>query len=434
MFEWFRKLWTDKRGNAIIIATAFLPVLVGSAGLATDTIQWALWKRQLQRSADSAAIAGVYDRVQNAGSTGLTATAVAKDLTFNQNTGHALVAGYPLVTFPADSGTLVRQVKVELAVKKRLAFSGLFMEAAPEIKAAATAASVPGTDEYCVISLQNNSKTGILGSGSSTITSDCGMITNSISNNAAVAQGSSMITATVIAAAGGIQQSSNWNVGKYDPYVPAQADPYANLTPEPSDFSSCAASPPALSIGSQNSGQTITGNTCYSSLSVGSNRTLTLQNGTFIINGGSLNVQGTLNVVNATIILSNKNTSATAPIGSFDMNAQAQLNITPPTSGKWKGMAIYQDRRAVDSSPTGSISSSSPNKINGGSGAAIQGVVYFPSQQITYNGNNGGVYRCTQIVVKRVVFTGNNAANITKNCNGVGVDPINGGRRVRLVA
>ena len=32
------------------------------AGLATDTIQWTLWKRQLQRAADSAAIAGVYDR------------------------------------------------------------------------------------------------------------------------------------------------------------------------------------------------------------------------------------------------------------------------------------------------------------------------------------------------------------------------------------
>ena len=55
MIKAFKKLWNDKRGNALIIAGAALPLLVGSAGLATDTIQWALWKRQLQRAADSAA-------------------------------------------------------------------------------------------------------------------------------------------------------------------------------------------------------------------------------------------------------------------------------------------------------------------------------------------------------------------------------------------
>ncbi len=434
MFRLFSKLGKDKRGNALVIAAAGLPMLLGSAGLATDTIQWALWKRQLQRAADSAAIAGVYDRAQHAGLTSTTTGAVSHDLVLNQHTGIALVSGYPSISFPADNGNLKYHVKVDLAVRRALTFSSMFMSAAPVIRVSATAASVPGSDDYCVVSLESTTKTGILGSGSSGVVLDCGMITNSVSSNAAAAQGSSSITATVIAAAGGIQQSNNWHVGKYDPFVPAQADPYANLTPEPSDFSSCAASPPALSIGNSNNGQTITGNTCYSSLSVGSNRTLTLRNGTFIINGGSLNVQGQLNVENATIILSNKSTSNTAPIGSFDMNAQAQLNITAPTSGKWKGMAIYQDRRAVDNSPTGQISSSSPNKINGGSSGQIQGVVYFPNQQITYNGNNGSSYKCTQIVVKRVVFTGTNATRITKVCNGTGVDPINGGRLVRLVA
>ena len=64
MIEFFRKLWRDRRGNALVIAGAALPLIVGSAGLASDTIQWALWKRQLQRAADSAAIAGVYAEMQ----------------------------------------------------------------------------------------------------------------------------------------------------------------------------------------------------------------------------------------------------------------------------------------------------------------------------------------------------------------------------------
>ena len=64
MLHAFKRLWNDKRGNALILMGAALPLLVGAAGLATDTIEWTLWKRQLQRAADSGAIAGVYTRLR----------------------------------------------------------------------------------------------------------------------------------------------------------------------------------------------------------------------------------------------------------------------------------------------------------------------------------------------------------------------------------
>ena len=60
MFRACRGLRRDSRGNVIAIAGASLPLIIGAAGLATDTIQWAVWKRQLQRAADSAALAGVH--------------------------------------------------------------------------------------------------------------------------------------------------------------------------------------------------------------------------------------------------------------------------------------------------------------------------------------------------------------------------------------
>ena len=50
MRNFMTNIWNDKRGNAMIIAAAALPLLIGSAGLATDTIQWALWKRQDRKS------------------------------------------------------------------------------------------------------------------------------------------------------------------------------------------------------------------------------------------------------------------------------------------------------------------------------------------------------------------------------------------------
>lgn len=435
----FNRLWNDERGNILVIGGAALPLLVGAAGLANDTIQWSLWKRQLQRAADSAAIAGVYDRVQ-AGNTSGTASAVNRDIQLNHHTGIALATGYPQVAFPADSSTQRQKVQVTLAVRKELSFSSMFMSQAPLIRASATAASVPGTDNYCVVSLENTTKMGIMGSGNTTVDMTCGMITNSVAANSAAAQGSAIMKATVIAASGGIQQSNNWQVGKYDPFVPAQADPFASLDVDSTERSACTASSPALS-GSSGAGTTVDaggGTRCYSSISVGSNRKLTIRNGLFLVDGGNVNIQGELVAENATIVLTNRSTAASPTIGNFDMNASGSIKMTAPTTGKWKGMAIYQDRRATDPQANQTnLSSGSPNKVNGSSAASIVGALYFPKQQLTYNGNGTADYICTQFVVRRILFSGNNtSANKFKSdgCGGAGLNPIEGGRRVRLIA
>ncbi|MDP9085901.1 MAG: Tad domain-containing protein [Pseudomonadota bacterium] len=98
---------------------AMLPLVIGCAGLATDTIQWTLWKRQLQRAADSAAIAGVFQRVVTNTQTGVE-TAVCNDLAKNQKTGMALSGTYVTcaegttrrgtVTLLSDSGSMTSQV------------------------------------------------------------------------------------------------------------------------------------------------------------------------------------------------------------------------------------------------------------------------------------------------------------------------------------
>jgi hypothetical protein len=437
MRNFLRKIWEDKRGNSMIIAAAALPLLLGSAGLATDTIQWALWKRQLQRAADSAAVAGVYDRAQADGATTNTETAVDHDLTLN----NSLDTGkFPLVekivTYPADSTAQHNKVKVQLAVQRPLSFSSMFMTSAPLIRTAATAATVSVEGEFCVLSLQNNSKTGIQATGNASITMDCGMMTNSISTNAAAGQGSSLVTATTIAAAGGIQQSSNWSVTSYQPYSPALEDPYAELAPDSDDASKCGTSPPPLLVNNSNDGESKSGGDCFSSLSIQSNRSYTLKDGVYFISGGNVNIQGHLNLINAVLILSNKDlTSSTATIGTLDMNANGTINATAQTDGKWKGMAIYQDRRAVDNSPTGNIQANSPNKINGDSTNKITGVVYFPNQQVTYNGNGTGTATCTQFVAKRIYWSGNAGVNnFTKNCDMKGMSPIKSPAKVRLVA
>ena len=118
------------------------------------------------------------------------------------------------------------------------------------------------------------------------------------------------------------------------------------------------------------------------------------------------------------------------------MNASGQLNATAPTDGKWSGMAIYQDRRAVDDAPTGNITASSPNRINGNSTNKVTGVVYFPNQQLTYNGDGTGTAVCTQFVAKRIYWSGNSGMNnftAGADCELKGITSITASTRVRLV-
>jgi len=448
MFGSMKRLWKDNSGNSLAIAAAALPLLVGAAGLAADTIQWTLWKRELQRAADSAALAGVYDRVATKTTTGTTAV-VNHDLTLNHHTGIGLVTGYPEVTFPADVvATDVRnQVRVVLAVQKPLPFSSMFMGAAPTIIARSTAASVPGSDEYCVVALEKSaSKTGLNIGGSSAIEMNCGMISNSPSvNSSAINTGNaSNVTASVIAAVGGLQYSKNWNVGKYDPSATAVDDPYGDIDPKAPEMTPCASNPPSFSETTVVAAGTTS--VCVSSLSIGSNKTnaamsdgSTLHDVTIYITGknantaGSAVIQGTLNCTHCTIVLTNKDMSTTAKIGTFDMNAQAKMNISAPESGKYKGIAIMQDRRATDTN-----GASSPNKFNGGGTQVISGAIYFPSQAVDYLGNGTATAMCTRFVARRVTFTGNSATSNKfekgSNCPFFNDDPIGGGRRVRLVA
>lgn len=55
-----RDLQSSTSGNATLLVALGMPVLIGSSGLAVDTSQWYMWKRELQNAADQAALAGAW--------------------------------------------------------------------------------------------------------------------------------------------------------------------------------------------------------------------------------------------------------------------------------------------------------------------------------------------------------------------------------------
>ena len=166
------------------------------------------------------------------------------------------------------------------------------------------------------------------------------------------------------------------------------------------------------------------------------NKTVNLCPGIYIIDQGALDLQsGTLNAPpttnisalcpgnttgGVTIVLAN-DVSGGAP-ADVKINGNFNVNLTAPTTGPTAGIALFQDRVSC---------ASCSNSVNGGSSQSITGVIYFPSNSITYAGgaSTGGPV-CTKLVAKTISFKGNSTFNTNCSSSGTGTISYTNGRLV----
>lgn len=397
MLKAFKKLWNSERGNALIIFGASLPMIMGAAGLASDTIQWTLWKRQLQRAADSAAFAGVYALNQN-NSDMTAAQAVNLDLAKNNTTKISLLGGYPQLAYPTGTG-YTDAVQVTLAIQKKLGFSSLFMSTPPTITTSATAALVEG-DSYCVVALAPTGSALIIG-GSANVDMGCGAISNSTDpiESVGINGNAHHFAADPVAGVGGIEGTVNGSPN-LEPYALKMEDPYANLsTSVPSgtsctNFNSHVTTSGGNGNGNGNNGGGATYLTpgCYSNFNPG-NGTYNLQPGTYYLNNTDLSLSGQTRLVGegVTIIL-----TGSSP-GSFTMSGESSVDLTAPTTGTYANMLLIQSPNAT---------AGNNNVINGDNASALDGAVYFPNGDLSFTGSNTQAFQCAMVVGYTVEFTG----------------------------
>jgi Flp pilus assembly protein TadG len=397
-FSWMGRLLRNERGNVLVIGAATMPLLIGSAALAVDTIQMGLWKRQLQRAADSAALAGAYARVQD----GDASAAVTRDLQVNNDVP---LSGNPVVTTPT-TGTYAnhsRAVQVQLTSVRTMPFMSFFNSTPPTITVTATAAPV-FQGEYCMISLEDGNVTGVTFTGSARLDLDCGVVSNSRAARAVEAEGNARVDATPIAAVGGVPASSGY-IGDAVllPYSSRQDDPFAGLPQQPSPPSNCREV--VLNTLPQ---QEVNVSSAYGTSSDYCVRggadikgTVRLAPGTYYVDGGEFKVgsQGNLIGSEVTIILTSSTPTSPSSFATLNMNGGPFVNLTSPTSGTYKGVLFYQDPRAAYGD----------SHFNGNASSVIEGGFYFPSRRLVFNGTAGLTTRCIQMVAKRLVFSGNSS-------------------------
>jgi hypothetical protein len=390
---WASQLLRSERGNVLAIGAAVMPLMIGAAAVGLDTFQYSLWKRQLQRTADSSALAGAHALAQSRDPT----AAVTRDLQINNQ--HTLLNAAVVQNAPATGPFAgnARAVRVVLNLQRELPFWRFFQNSSPIVTVEATAMLV-STGQFCLLTLEEGAVTAINFSGNSNVNLGCGIATNASGVPAIDAGGSATLWASPIMAVGGLDANNDYfGNSTILPYSEKQKDPFADR-PDPSDL---VAGLPCTGIAVPDPVTREIQPGCYAGMSI--DGPATLKPGTFYIKNGNANFGSHARAVgtDVTIVFTGDGDS----IGTFDMHGQAELTLKAPTTGVYKDIAIYRDpdRMTMDT-----------QKINGGNEISVEGAIYMPKTHLWINGNSELASTCLQIVSQRITFKGN--MNLTNSC------------------
>jgi hypothetical protein len=268
----------------------------------------------------------------------------------------------------------------------------------------------------------------------------CGVTSNSDHpSDSILVTGTAELTANPVTANGGISISGGGQIISDFPLIP-----YSHPVPDP--FDSMAAAMPSQPVNCTIPGSTVgpsdtvtfdpmdgAGGGCTAGGSITIDGTIwvkgdaTFAPGTYYVNNGDfrMNSGGSVTATGGVTFILTGDTPA--DVGEWKMNGTADLVIEAPAAGYYAGIAIMQSPLAE---------AGGDNKINGGSDQIIDGIIYFPNQNLTFNGGSDLVDSCVQIIASMIDFQGNSVLeNDETVCANVGVSTggTGGGQLVVLV-
>ena len=233
-----RALSRDVRGSVLVLTGAGIFALVGGAGLATDAVQWYMWKRQLHQATDAGALAGAHALSQDATSVN---APVRREVVRNANS----VIVVRQINTPPRTGAFegnATAVEVIATTSRRLPFSSMFMRSPPVVIARSVAARVRD-GEHCVISLARDG-VGVSLAGTANVNLGCGVAANREGQSAIYFEGSSYLDGSPLTTVGGITSATR-NIARgtqLNSYAAPQQDPMAARDLSvPTEPSACSA-------------------------------------------------------------------------------------------------------------------------------------------------------------------------------------------------
>jgi hypothetical protein len=390
----FRRFWKSEGGNyAIVTGIVIVPLMAAVAGAVDYTM--ALNKAdQLQNSLDASAlaIATAYDL----GMTDEELTRLGQDYYDSDMRGisNEIEAFRYSDELSSDLVALATSEEDEIFITARstIAHEGILGAFDWPVNRSSVVKIKRGAPA-CVLALDPSAASAVKFQGSTDIgLTGCVIAANSKSSTAVSRGGSALLSAACISTVGGtsgVTSSSNVDLECDAPLE----NQYPSFDPlkgvEPPSYSSCQNVP---------GGKTKTlspGKFCNKTWS----GNITLEPGNYVLDGGKVNLggNGSLKGTGVTIFLLND--------AEFSINGNEVVQLTPPTSGPYAGITIFQEK-----------SNDNTISINGGSDSYVTGFVYAPGAHLFYAGNSATttLSQCLRLVGKTIEMTGN--SDIKSDC------------------
>jgi hypothetical protein len=403
---------TESGATAVYFAL-LAPVLIGFSALGGEVGLWLLTERRLQHITDMAAISAATRAHSTSTIAEIRASATARAVSSGLRPTDTLTITIPPATGPNAGKSYFAEATAQRSVPRYL--TALFNPSGTPVVISARSVAGPGSggEPACMMALSPTASPAFSAGGAGTINViGCAFSTNSSASNSFDMIGARVtVTGSCLYSVGGVEINDNLTLTDCDEPQTDQRpmpDPYANL-PMPDSA-------------------TIAGITRRSGSSVGASFTptdyliaypgmpvavfgggLTLSSttslgaGVYIVDGGTLKIGANAKISGkgVTFYLLNGATLDVAGGAELDISAYDRDNPGLRTD-PFAGILFFADRTAPPLS----------HSLSGNSTSAIDGVIYFPNDTLTYTGNSGSSYPCLQIIASQLAVTGSGTVTI----------------------
>lgn len=383
--SWVRRFWGDKSGGVMVYTAFALPVLLGVTGLSVDVSIWYMDKRISQAAADGAALGGALSIHRLGDDSGLTAAATegATANGYSSSDGDVLI-----INNPPTSGPYAGQAGAVEAIIQRPA-NGFLSRVVfkDQVNVAARAVAVADMKNECLYGLSPTG-TAVKASGGANVNLPCGIMSNSNDPSSLTTTGGACITATSIKSAGGASGDCI-DPGPATNMLPV-TDPFAGMAP-PSGLGGCDSN---ANIRVNNGDEvTLDPGVYCGKITVNNGGTLNFEPGLYVLDSAALSISGTVTGEDVSFYL----TENSGQGDNISISSDADVTLSAPSDGEMPGVLFYQDRNG-------------PSNINhnftGQASLGLEGILYFPNQDLTFSGGSETDPVPAIIVANTVDFTG----------------------------
>ena len=381
------RLWKDRAGGMFVFFAIAAPVLIGIAGASIDIGLWYANKRLAQSAVDSAALAGALElrRTDETDADAIHAdveTAVNFDAAIN---GYSAGNGDTIVVDTSNSP--------QVAVTITRPVPGLLSQVVftEQTKVAARAVAQADINDSCIWSLNPSTSGAITVQGNAQVDLGCGVIANSSSGAGINENGTGCLTATeikVVGSTGGdcIDPTPVTGIDPVD-------DPLAALPAPSYSNPPCIHQPPITGNGPDP--QYLNPGVYCNQLRIETTRKVIFNPGLYVLDGASFTIGGSADVEGIDVsfyLTENGNVN-----DNITISGGAKVSLSAPSDGPLPGILFYQDRNT-----TADIT----HLLTGGAEMQLNGIIYFPTTDLTFTGGAELTDSATMIIADEVTFTG----------------------------